>query len=295
MSQQHPDPIAEGLQHGGQRLVQIVSLAVAARQGFAQRRQRLEAARQARDGTAQRAEAQVQRAALAEARSRWGRVHDRKWLRQASLLDVAKAWGAAVPYASDNASASLAVRKCEERLRHLHPYAMSHYDRFRGEGKGPLDAMTQAAPFFTREPNVRTGEPAPQPGQLHEGTGAEWAARFHGPDRGEWEEARQEQRASQIADQLRTKLRLQGREPLAEELRTVLEITTNLPEHIIAKAVPATAASGPTRGSDVQRAAEDFPHSIDEALEMSSSNSSGMPAARRTQPQVPDRNRRRNL
>ncbi|MFG2245782.1 hypothetical protein [Spirillospora sp. NPDC048823] len=295
MSQQHPDPIAEGLQHGGQRLVQIVSVAVATRQGLAQRRQRSEATRQARDDQAQRAQAQAQRAALAQARSRWGRAHDRKWLRQAPLLDVAEAWGAAVPYASDNASASLAVRKCEERLRHLHPHAMSHYDRFRGEGKDPLDAMTQAAPFFTRDPNVRTGDPATQPGQLSEGTGAEWAARFHGPDRGEWEESRQEQRASQIADQLRTKLRQQGREPRPEELRTVLEIATNLPEHIIAKAVPVNSPSGPSRGSDVQRAADDFPHSIDDALEMSSRQASEVPAARRTQPQVPDRNRRRNL
>ena len=295
MSQQHPDPIAEGLQHGGQRLVQLVSVAVAARQALVRRNQRVEAARRARDGKAERAQAQAQRTALAEARSRWGRAHDRKWLRQAPLLDVAEAWGAAVPYASDNASAALAVRKCEERLRHLHPHAMSHYDRFRDQGKDPLDAMTQAAPFFTRDPNVRTGEPAAPRRQLHEGTGAEWAARFHGPFREEWEESRQEQRAGQIADQLKAKLRLQGREPRAEELRTVLEITTNLPEHIIAKAVPAPSPSSPDRGSDVRRAADDFPHSIGEALEMSSRDSSEASAARRTQPQVLDRNRRRNL
>ncbi|WP_152563820.1 hypothetical protein [Actinomadura welshii] len=293
MTQQHPDPIAEGLQHSGQRLVQIVSAAVGVQQALAQRRHRLEAAQQATDQKAARAEARARRAAVAEARSRWDRAHDRKWLRQATLLDVAGAWGAAAPYADGNASAALAVRKCEEQLRRLHPHAMGHYDRLRDEGKDPLESMAQAAPFFTRDPNVRTGYPAATRGELHEGTGAEWAARPHGPDRGEWEEARQEQRAVQIADELRTKLRLQGREPQPDELRTVLEITTNLPEHVITKAVPATPRPQPSR--DVKGAAEDFPLSIDEALEMTSNRMLETPGPRRTPPQVPDRNRRRNL
>ncbi|NKZ03277.1 hypothetical protein [Actinomadura latina] len=292
MSQQHPDPIAEGLQHSGQRLVQIVSAAVGVQQTFAQRRNRMKAIQQDRDEKADRAQAQLRRAALAEARSRWNRAHDRKWLRDAPLLDVAEAWGAAVPYADGNASAALAVRRCEERLRRLHPHAMSHYDRLRTEGTDALQAMKQAAPFFTRDPNVRTGDPAPGRAELHEGAGAEWAARVHGPDRAEWEEARQEHRAAQIAGELRAKLRSQGRDPQPEELRMVLEITTNLPEHVITKAVPADPRPRPTR--DVERAAEDFPLSIDEALEMSAKQSFEPSTPRRTSPQVPDRNRRRN-
>ncbi|MEU9867867.1 hypothetical protein AB0C87_08465 [Actinomadura sp. NPDC048021] len=295
MNQQHPDPINEGLQHGGQRLVQVVSAAVGVQQALAHRRHQLKVVQQAQDQQAQREEARAQRAAMSEARSRWGRAHDSEWLRQANLLKVAEAWGAAVPYASGNVSAALAVRKCEERLRRLHPHGMSHYDRFRSEGMDSLDAMAQAAPFFTRDPNVRPGDPGPQQRELHEGTGAEWAARAHGPDRGEWEEVRQELRASQIADKLRTSLNLQGREPQPEELRTILELTTNLPEHIILKAVPATPGPDPSRGSDVERAAEGFPLSIDEALEMSSNQPFDAPAARRTQPQIPERNRRRNL
>ncbi|MEU8124949.1 hypothetical protein AB0C21_40080 [Spirillospora sp. NPDC049024] len=232
---------------------------------------------------------------MSEARSRWVRAHDSNWLRQANLLQVAEAWGAAVPYAPGNASAALAVRKCEERLRRLHPHGMSHYDRFRSEGMDSLDAMAQAAPFFTRDPNVRPGDPGPHQRELHEGTGAEWAARVHGPERSGWEEARQEQRASQIADELRTTLRLQGREPQPEELRTVLEITTNLPDHIIAKVVPTTPGPTSARGSDVERAAEDFPLTIDEALEMSSKQPFEASAVRRTQSQIPERNRRRNL
>lgn len=295
MTQAHSDPIAEGLQQGGQRLVQIVSAAVAVNQAVAQRKHRLEAAKKAADAQAQRAEARAQRAALAEARSRWVRAHDREWLRQANLPDVARAWGAAAPYADGNASAAFAVRSCEERLRDLHPHAMSHYDRLRRDGKNRLDAMTLAAPFFTRDPNVRTGEPATQRRELHEGTGQRWAATLHGPDRAEWEAARQERRATQIVDELRTKLRLQGHEAGPDELRTVLEIVTNLPEDVIAKAISSTPEDRPTRRSDASVAAEDFPLAINEALEMSSRQPLEAPAARRAPSQVPDRNRRRNL
>ncbi|MEU8344787.1 hypothetical protein AB0C74_24060 [Spirillospora sp. NPDC048832] len=293
MTQPHPDPIAEGLQHSGQRLVQIVSAAVGVQQTFAERRNHSKAVRKAKQEKADRAQAQLRRAAVIEARSRWSRAHDHKWLRHANLLDVAEAWGAAVPYADGNASAALAVRRCEEHLRRLHPHAMSHYDRFRAEGTDALQAMKQAAPFFTRDPNVRTGDPAPGRAELHEGTEAEWAAQVHGPDRSEWEEARQEHRAVQIAEELRTKLRAQGREPEPEELRMVLEITTNLPEHIITRAVPA--GPRPHRSRDVERAAEDFPLSINEALEMSAKQPYEAPAQRRTSPKTPDRNRRRNL
>lgn len=293
MTQQHPDPINEGFQHTGQRLIQLISAATGVQQIVAQRKHRLKAARQALNEKTRRAEAEKERVVRAQARSRWGRAHDRKWLRHANLLDVADAWAAGIPYATGNASAARAVHHCEEQLRRLHPHAMSHYDRFRAEGKEPLEAMTHAAPFFTRDPNVRTGDPAPQRGELLEGTGAEWAARAHGPDRSEWEQARQEQRATQIADQLRAKLRLQGHEPQPEEIRTVLEITTTLPEDIITKAVPARTHTGPLRGSDVERAAEDFPFSIDEALEMSRSQPHETASARRAPTQTPDRNRRR--
>ncbi|QFG22891.1 hypothetical protein [Actinomadura sp. WMMB 499] len=289
MTQQHPDPINEGLIHSGQRIVQIVTLAVGAKEAWDRRRSRLKLAEQS-------AEIHARRAALAEARSRWSLAHDRKWLHQANLIDVAEAWGAAVPYAAENASAASAVGKCEERLRELHPHAMSHYDRFRAENKDPLAAMREAAPYFDRDPNIRTGEPAAPRKELHEGAGDRWAATVHGPDRGEWEEARQEQRGRQIADDLRTRLQAQGREPEPQELRTVLEVTTNLPEHIIARAVPAPA--GPSRHhrtTDTGPAAEDFPLPIDQALAMTANQPFPSASARRSEAPSPDRNRRRNL
>ena len=50
------------------------------------------------------------------------------------------------------------MRRGEERLRTLHPYAMGRYDRLRGEGTGPFDAMRETAPLFPREPHARPGE-----------------------------------------------------------------------------------------------------------------------------------------
>lgn len=288
--QQHPDPITEGFIHSGQRLVQIITVAVAIQQGNARRKARLMAAQQARDAEAERAEREAAKAAFREARSRWSPAHDRKWLRYARLLDVAQAWGAAVPYAADNAAAASAVRKCEDRLRDLHPHAMSHYDRLRDEGKDHLVAMQAAVPFFTRDPNVRTGEPSPQRAGLEEGTGDRWAATVHGPDRHEWEQARQEQRARHIVDRLQSD---HGHDLDPGQLRTTLEATTNLPDDVIATATPVRAHVAVEPAAQARIAADGFPLTIHEALEMSARQPFEVPAARKP-PQAPDRNRRRN-
>ncbi|MFD0690960.1 hypothetical protein [Actinomadura fibrosa] len=297
MSNQHPDPITEGFLHSGQRLVQIVTMATAVQQGCVRRMTRLRIAEQARDEEARRAEEQARRAEAAEARSRWGRAHDPTWLRRADLLDVADTWGAAVPYATGNTSASSAVRKCEQRLREIHPHAMSHYDRLRSEGQEELVAMANAAPFFARDPNVRTGEPVSQREELSEGTGFEWAATVHGPHRGEWEQARQEQRARAITAALGDRQHSQGgREPEPGDLRAVLEATTNLPDEVITKVVPASgAARRPGPAEQVRLAAEGFPMSVEDALQAAAEKPSNTPSARRTHDQTPDRNRRRNL
>src|SRR6266487_4381805 len=47
----------------------------------------------------------------------------------------------------------------QARLRDLHPYAMARYDRLRGDGVSPLDAMRETAPLFSRSPDVRVGDP----------------------------------------------------------------------------------------------------------------------------------------
>ncbi|GAA0241352.1 hypothetical protein GCM10009527_042440 [Actinomadura nitritigenes] len=283
MTSQHPDPIAEGFSHGGERMIQIVAMAAALKQSHARRAARLRAAELARDAAAERTESAAQQAAFAEARSRWVRAHDRQWLQQAGLLGVAEAWGAAIPYTANSSSAAAAVRKCENRLRDLHPHAMSHYDRARTDGMEPLDAMRKAAPFFICNPNVRTGEPATPRPALAEGNGAEWAATIHGPHRTDWENARRQQRAHLIADQHRE------RQLGPDELRTVLETTTNLPDKVIAEVAPVV------HSTQARLAAEGFPFTIDQALEISAKRPFEPPAARKPATQTPDRNRRRNL
>ena len=103
-----------------------------------------------------------QRAAGSRARVGWAPAHDARWLAQADLLQAARVWSAAAAYADADPAAASAVRKCEERLRVLHPYAMAWYDRLRSEGAGAFDAMHQALPLFTHAPHARTGDPAPR-------------------------------------------------------------------------------------------------------------------------------------
>jgi hypothetical protein len=292
MSAEHyPEPIAEGFVHGGQRVVQLVAVAAAFRRGYARRVRRLRAAHEAGEVQAERAAALELKAAFEEARAQWTPAHDATWLRNADLLRVAQAWGAAIPYAEDSESASSAVRKCEERLRDLHPHAMSHYDRFRGDGQDPLSAMGQAAPYFTRDPNVRTGEPAMPRQGLAEGTGTRWAANVHGPDRAEWEEALQGHRAQAIATELRERLGGEGRDAHPDEIRTALELTTNLPEHIITEA--SNAEPGPQRPTQARLAAEDFPYSIEKTMELTSTRPPHAPPTRPASPSI-DRDRHRN-
>jgi hypothetical protein len=143
--------------------------------------------------------------------------------------------------------------------------------------------MRKAAPFFARDPNVRTGEPATPRPALAEGTGAEWAATMHGPHRSDWENARQQQRAHDIANQHRQ------RQPNPDELRTVLHTTTNLPDEVIAQVAPSSY------NTQARLAAEGFPFTIDQALEISAKQPFEPPATRKSATQTPDRNRRRNL
>ncbi|MGI8333628.1 hypothetical protein ACRYCC_27075 [Actinomadura scrupuli] len=260
----HPEPFAEGLGHGAQRTAQLIALATMTANGVRQFAKQRHDMRAARDGRARETAEQELKTALDQARSRWAPAHDRNWLRRATLLETARAWGAAVPYAEHDTAARSAMRKCEQRLRDLHPHGMGHYDRLRASGHVPQEAMREAAPFFSRDPNVRTGEPSARDA-LRKGTGTEWAATEHGPGRTEWEEHRQERRARQILGEVTEKLQAGSLHDVRpDELRTVLAMTTNLPEHIIDKATrPRTGPKSPW-----EVAQESFPLTIGEAMHL---------------------------
>ena len=100
-----------------------------------------------------------ERAARELARAGWASAHDRRWLAQAGLVEVGRAWSAAAAYADADPDAATALGRCEDRLRHLHPYAMAWYDRLRSQGAGRFDAMRDALPLFGRAPHARPGGP----------------------------------------------------------------------------------------------------------------------------------------
>jgi hypothetical protein len=158
-SEVYPDVLGDALSFSSQRLAQLGSLVTAGATVVARRRAEAAAARAVRDERALRALREQERAALRAARAGWAPAHDARWLAQADLLQAVRVWSAAAAYADADAVAASAVRKCEERLRVLHPYAMGWYDRLRGEGAGALEAMRQAVPLFGRAAHARPGDP----------------------------------------------------------------------------------------------------------------------------------------
>lgn len=166
--EQHPDPFEDVLRQGVQRAIQLASGAVTAAQVYLFHRNTQARAVDERDDHARRALHAQMRAEQQAGRAGWAPALDPAWLREATLFQVARAWSAAMPY-SDRAvpwyepAAATAMRKCEEKLRDLHPYAMARYDRLRADGLGPAQAMQEAAPLFARPPRAHDPPSTPRP------------------------------------------------------------------------------------------------------------------------------------
>lgn len=258
------DPIREALGRAAGRTAQLTSLlTVAAQVAVDVQRRRAEIA-QARDLAAKRALEQQAHAVRQAARARWAPAHDAHWLGDADLLDVGRIWSAAVPHADDDPTAEAAVRKCEERLRTLHPHAMANYDRLRADGLGRLEAMREAAASFSRDAR----DPAPRRPAVTVGEGHEAVLdRFeHGPFREDWERSRWERAAEQRARELLDEMEAcpGGAPPHVEELRSALESRTNLPSQAIDVAVAERSRTA------VALAALDHPHTIDQVVKATS-------------------------
>ena len=258
MDQTHPDPVREAISHGTQRAVQVGSCAMTAAQAYAWHHKAQARVVAERDERARRAlQAQI-RAEREAARSGWAPALDRQWLRQAGLPATARAWGAAMPYADRNVpwyepSAATAMRAAEDRLRDLHPYAMTRYQRLRDDGHGPADAMRQAAPLFARHPHARDAPFTPRPA-VEAGTGAaEWVADGDGDgaagEAGDLADAAAlEQRGQHIVTALQERARAEGREALGQdELRIMLDTLTNLPAGLIDRLSGPAAGDGHAR------------------------------------------------
>jgi hypothetical protein len=268
-SEHYPEPFGEALSYSSQRAAQIGSL-VAAGAEVAARRKALSRARQAaRDERELRALRDQEQAAQRQARAGWAPAHDSRWLAQADLLQTARTWRAAAPFADTDPAAEAAARKCEERLRTLHPYAMARYDRLRGEGASPLDAMGEAAPLFARMPHARPGQPSthrrigagPAGPDARPAAGiADGSLHEPAPDQDPYQEA--EHRGRQIVWRLQARAQAErGSELSPDELATALEASTSLPAEVIARLARAdsegrvAAAAERARAADLDHAA----------------------------------------
>ncbi len=149
MAEPVPDVFGEGTE-AATRVTMV--LAMAANEIIRVRKQRAEAAaaEAAKDaGDKARAAAVRTRAQWAELRTKWAPALDERTLASADLLETAKMWGAAAPYADQHHEAKIAVENAEVRLRELRPQTMSVYDRLRDEqAMSRADAMEQVAPMF---------------------------------------------------------------------------------------------------------------------------------------------------
>jgi hypothetical protein len=167
ISSDHPDPFRDAMQEMVYRAVQVGSFAVTGAQVYAYHRRAQARTAAEQDHRARRAlNAQI-RAEKDADRAGWAPALDPSWLREATIVDAAQAWGAAMPYADrampwHEPAAATAMTRCEERLRDLHPYAMARYDRLRSDGLGPAEAMREAAPLFARHPRAWEGSAVPR-------------------------------------------------------------------------------------------------------------------------------------
>jgi hypothetical protein len=215
-----------------------------------------------------------------------------------------------MPYADQSApwhepAAATAMRKCEERLRDLHPFAMARYDRLRGDGMGPAQAMREAAPLFAHAPRAYDRPYVPR-AVLVAGNGESlaWTAPAADPGQqiGVTLTEAQELRGRQIVAALQDRARAQRRGPLGEaEQRTVLETITNLPPDVIDRVVrptSATVARGPAATASAAAARpgpaarpwkHDFPVPIQDVVATSTPPALGHPPA--DSPRAPRRSR----
>jgi hypothetical protein len=262
-SEVYPDVLGDALSFSSQRLAQLGSLVTAGATVAVRRKTQQDAAEAARSERELSSLRDRERAAWQLARAGWAPAHDSRWLAQADLLEAARTWSAAAGYADADPAAASAVRKCEERLRVLHPYAMAWYDRLRSDGAGAFDAMREAVPLFGRAAHARPGDPGAErrslaaPADLDvaalDGEADDGGLRQGGPGSGL--DQRAEQRGRQIVRQLQARaLAERGKALSLDELATTLGAMTTLPGHVIAMLARAESEERVAAGAERARA-----------------------------------------
>src|SRR5205807_5135258 len=117
MAEDHPDLFGEATTRATREIAEAASVFAAAARAYLQRKAQLDRMRAGRTEQARRERQAQERAQHADACSRWTPANDPSWLRDAGLLDTARAWGAALAYADPagvrfDRSAATAMRNC---------------------------------------------------------------------------------------------------------------------------------------------------------------------------------------
>lgn len=156
--EQYTDPSTETVQRVAQAALPLATLADVAARLAADRRDEQDARDRRRLVDLHRRRAADQAAVAAVYRP----ALNARWLAGAGLADLGAAWRAAHANADIDPRAADAAARVELRLRYLHPPAMRHYDRLRGEGLTPAAAMAEAAHLMAFvDPNAHAKPPGP--------------------------------------------------------------------------------------------------------------------------------------
>ena len=147
MTEDHTDPTADG----AARVAQLAAMTISVGEALARlRAHRLQehAIADERDAAAARAQQQL---AHATVRFAFTPALDDGWLRSATTSELLGVWAAAASVAAQDPLAYRAGDRVEQRLRRLHPEAMSVYDSALADGEDPGRAMSRATAWLRGE------------------------------------------------------------------------------------------------------------------------------------------------
>ena len=148
----------------GAKVAQALAVAVQVAEAVVRLRSQKAASREAAARQSEGAMKAERTAHYAADRVAWSRTSEPRWLQDASISDLGRAWGAATGWADTDPAAARAADRVEDRLRTIDPDAMTDYDQARAAGADRMTAMRDVFAQRTADPptarRVFVGEPA---------------------------------------------------------------------------------------------------------------------------------------
>lgn len=148
----------------GAKVAQAMAVAVQVAEAVLRLRSQKAASREAQAKQLAGAEKAQRTAHYAADRLTWSRTSEPRWLQDASIPDLGRAWGAATGWADTDPAAARAADRVEDRLRVIDPDSMSRYDQARASGGDRMTAMrdvfAQRTGDSAAERRIFVGDPA---------------------------------------------------------------------------------------------------------------------------------------